>query len=350
MIASTKLQISHEFPAKKDIFSSKSMLIFTSYSCFISVLLRASSTDILPNAKSKQNGITVAGGNGEGSETNQLFFPWGLYVNDDQTVYVADARNNRIVEWKSGAKNGKVVAGGNEYGDGPHQLKYPFDVLIDKESDSLIICDRENNRIVRWPCQNGTRGESIVSNISCRGLAMDGNGSLYVVDQEKHEVRRYQIGDTKGTVVAGGNGQGNCLDQLSTPQYIFVDRDHSLYVSDTGNDRVMKWEEGAKQGIVVAGGQGQGNSLTQLNSPYGVVVDQLSTVYVADFQNHRIMRWPKGAIQGNVIVGENGAGAQPNQLNCPIGLSFGRDGSLFVADYHNHRVQKFNIKSTQCDD
>ena len=89
------------------------------------------------------------------------------------------------------------------------------------------------------------------------GLTMDENGSLYVIDEEKHEVRRYRRGESQGTVVAGGNGNGNRLNQLSNPRYVFVDRDHSVYVSDYGNHRVMKWMEGAKEGIVVAGGQGQ---------------------------------------------------------------------------------------------
>ncbi|CAF1488577.1 unnamed protein product, partial [Rotaria sp. Silwood1] len=302
--------------------------------------LRATSIDIHPNAKWSQNGITVAGGNGEGSKTNQLYCPWGLYVDDDQTIYIADHWNHRIVEWKSGATNGKVVAGGN----GAHQLNRPCDVIIDKESDSLIISDRWNNRVVRWPRGNGIRGETIISNISCFGLTMDDNGFLYVVDIVIHEVRRYKIGDTKGTVVAGGNGKGNRLDQLSNPHYVFVDRDHSVYVSDLDNHRVMKWEEGAKQGIVVASGQGQGNSLTQLNDPEGVVVDQLGTVYVAEWGNHRIMRWSKGATQGSVIIGGNGEGAQSNQLYCPVGLSFDRHGNLYVVDWGNHRVQKFNIE------
>ncbi|CAF1539275.1 unnamed protein product [Rotaria sp. Silwood1] len=105
----------------------------------------------------------------------------------------------------------------------------------------------------------------------------------------------------------------------------------------------MKWMEGAKQGIVVAGGQGAGNDLTQLSSPRGVVVDQLGTVYVADLGNNRIMRWPKGATQGSVIVGGNGSGEQSNQLCGPIGLSFDRHGNLYVVDWGNHRVQKFNI-------
>jgi hypothetical protein len=40
----------------------------------------------------------VAGGNGEGDGINQLSAPSGLYVDDDQTVYVADLSNHRIVE------------------------------------------------------------------------------------------------------------------------------------------------------------------------------------------------------------------------------------------------------------
>ena len=72
---------------------------------------------------------------------------------------------------------------------------------------------------------------------------MDENGSLYIVDCGKVEVRRYGRGESEGTVVAGGNGRGNRLDQLSYPQYVFVDRDHSVYVSEWGNDRVMKWKE-----------------------------------------------------------------------------------------------------------
>ncbi|CAF5099505.1 unnamed protein product [Rotaria sp. Silwood1] len=107
----------------------------------------------------------------------------------------------------------------------------------------------------------------------------------------------------------------------------------------------MKWMGGAKQGIVVAGGQGQGNDLTQLSSPQGVVVDQFGTVYVADGWNNRIMRWPKGATQGSVIVGRNGSGGQSSQLNGPVGLSFDRHGNLYVVDNGNHLVQKFELQS-----
>ena len=266
-----------------------------------------------------------------------------MYIDDDQTIYIADQSNHRIIEWKWNATSGQVVAGGNKEGNEDHQLSYPLDVIVDKERDNLIICDNGNRRVVRWPRRNGTSGETIISNIDCVGLTMDENGSLYIIDQGKHEVRRYRRGESQGTVVAGGNGKGNLLDQLSYPRYVFVDRDHSVYVSEYGNDRVMKWMEGAKEGIVVAGGQGRGNSLRQLSYPKGVVVDHLGTVYVADCGNARIMGWMKGATQGNIIVGGNGRGEQSNQLNYPVGLSFDRHGNLYVVDYRNHRVQKFNI-------
>ncbi|CAF4958055.1 unnamed protein product, partial [Rotaria socialis] len=41
----------------------------------------------------------------------------------------------------------------------------------------------------------------------------------------------------------------------------------------------MKWVEDAKQGIVVAGGQGYGDALTQLASPQGIFVDTFGTLY-----------------------------------------------------------------------
>jgi hypothetical protein len=53
--------------------------------------------NVRPNARWKQNGITVVGGNGHGNIINQLSNPWGLYVDDDQNVYVTDPSNNRMV-------------------------------------------------------------------------------------------------------------------------------------------------------------------------------------------------------------------------------------------------------------
>ncbi|CAF2039971.1 unnamed protein product, partial [Rotaria magnacalcarata] len=210
------------------------------------------------------NGGTIAGGNGRWGGTNQLNYPHGLFVDDDQIVVIADYYNCRIVQWKNGdTTNGQVVAAGGFQGNGLNQLSVSTDVLIDKETDSLIICDAGNNRVVRWSRRSGTtQGEVLIDTIGCFG-------------------RRYKLGDNIGTLVAGGSGQGAELNQLNGPTFLFVDRDHSVYVSDSGNHRVMKWKKGAKEGIVVAGGQGQGKALTQLNSPQGLFVDGLGRLYVA---------------------------------------------------------------------
>ncbi|CAF5056151.1 unnamed protein product, partial [Rotaria socialis] len=93
-------------------------------------------------------------------------------------------------------------------GIGLNQLQYPTDVLIDKETDSLIICDAGNRRVVRWSRRSGTtQGEILIDNIYCFGLAMDDQRNLYVSDVAKHEVRRYQLGEKNYTLVAGGNGK-----------------------------------------------------------------------------------------------------------------------------------------------
>ncbi|CAF3226213.1 unnamed protein product [Rotaria socialis] len=174
---------------------------------------------------------------------------------------------------------------------------------------------------------------------------MDEQRYLYVSDIGKVEVRRYQLGDKNGTLVAGGNGQGDGLSQLNIPTYLFVDREQNVYVSDNNNHRVMKWIKGATEGIVIAGGQGLGSALTQLQYPEGIFVDTLGTLYVADSHNHRVMRWTQGdKKQGAVIVGGNGSGAGANQFNGPRGLSFDRHGNLYVADRDNHRVQRFSIE------
>ena len=293
--------------------------------------------------KWKQNAITVAGGNGEGEKTNQLNQPWGISIDEEETIYIADCSNHRIVAWKKGATSGQIVAGGNGEGSTDQQLNSPGNVIIDKVSDYFIVADNGNSRVVRWPRRNGMKGETIIKDVKCLDLVLHKNEYLYVSDNRMHEVRRWKIGEKEGVIVAGGNGCGNNLNQLNTPQWIYIDRDDTLYVSDLLNHRVMKWTKGAKTGIVVAGGHGEGIGLNQLAGPQGIFVDKLGTLFIADSRNDRIMRWAKDAIEGSIIVGGNNRGDQPNQLSRPIGLLLDKENNIYVADYDNHRIQKFLV-------
>ena len=311
-----------------------------------SLLLTVGNFTLPPNARWSQNGVTVAGGNGYGNAVNQLFRPFGLDIDDDnQSIVIADRWNHRIVEWKIGASNGTVVAGGRGRGDGLDQLYFPTDVLIDKETNNLFIADQANQRLLRWSRREcTTQGEVIVDNIHCWGLAIDHQRYLYVSDDVRNEVRRYTIEGNDGTVVAGGNREGNQLNQLNFPSYLFVDEEQAVYVSDTNNDRVMKWSRGANQGIVVAGGQGEGSALTHLNYPGGLFVNTSGAIYLVDVSNDRLMRWRNGAQRGTIVVGGNGEGNAPNQLNSPIAFSFDSQHNLYVADIYNNRVQRFSIQ------
>ena len=219
-------------------------------------------------------------------------------------------------------------------------------MILDEKKKSLIICDYGNKRVVRWSLENPNgQKEILIENILCWGLMMNENGDLFVSDYENHVVKRWKKGERRkeGMVVAGGNGEGNKLNQLNDPTYIFVDREETVYVSDNWNHRVMKWLKGASEGIVVAGGHGQGNSLNQLNYPQGLLVNEVDDVYVADYGNHRIMCWPWGSKEGRVVVGGNGEGKGSNQLNRPSGLSFDVENNLYVADQLNHRIQRFHV-------
>ncbi|CAF0878391.1 unnamed protein product [Adineta steineri] len=296
------------------------------------------------NTKWKQNAFTIAGGNGQGSESNQLDQPSGIYIdNDDQSIYIADTYNHRIVRWEFGADNGEIVAGGNGRGGEINQFSYPIDVILDKDKKYLIICDYGNGRVVRWSRHDTHNQQILIHNSLCQGLAMDNNGDLYFSDEGRDSVRRFQQGDEKSTVVAGGKGNGNQFNQLNVPLFIFVDKYHSVYVADSMNNRVMKWVENATEGILVAPEQVFDENPSSMPEPMSVVVDHMGNAYVSTGENHHIVRWVPDAIKGVPVVGEKESGRGPTQLGNPEDLSFDRQGNLYVADTGNHRIQKFDI-------
>ena len=91
-------------------------------------------------------------------------------------------------------------------------------------------------------------------------------------------------------MVAGGNGEKNQLNQLTRPTYRFIDEEKAIYVSGSNNHRLVKLNKGLNDGIVVAGRQGSGSALTQLSYLRGLLVDRSGTSHVTDHANHGIIR------------------------------------------------------------
>ena len=298
------------------------------------------------NAQPMGKCVTVAGGHGQGCSDNQLNSPEGLRLVDDETLLIADTGNARIIQWKIGDDKGIVIAGGHGIGNGLNQFKTPTNMLIEKESNSLIICDWGNERLMRWSLlSDTTEGEVLLDNIQCNGIAMDYQGYLYISDTKNHAVIRYRIGEKERTVVAGGNEKGPGLHQFNFPTYLFVDQEQSVYVSDSSNYRVMKWDKDASEGKVVAGGQGRGHGLSQVWYPQGLFVDDASgDLYVTEKTNRRVTRWPKGGgREGTIIVGRHGDRNEANQFAEPRGLVVDRSRNFYVADCQKHRVQGFSL-------
>ncbi|CAF3619872.1 unnamed protein product [Rotaria sp. Silwood1] len=298
---------------------------------------------ICASAKWNPNGTTVIGGKGSGSALDQLYFPSHIIVDRDSNVYITDSFNHRIVKWAPGTSSGQVVAGGNGPGNGTHQLAYPEGFAIDKNG-SLFICDPGNRRVQRW-YNNDDHGTTIMFDTHCWGIVIDDEGLVYISDSvDYHRVITWPDGRT----VAGGNGEGNALNQLSNPYLIFVDHNRSVFVADGGNHRVMKWSAGATEGLIVAGGNGAGHELNQLGEPSSVIVDRMGTLYIGEAFNARITRWFKGSKEGIVIVGGRGEGNHADQITKQCDMAFDRDGNLWVADYFNHRIQFFAIDKSSC--
>ncbi|CAF4368250.1 unnamed protein product, partial [Rotaria magnacalcarata] len=57
--------------------------------------------NISANAKWAKKGVTIAEGHGEGSAMDQLNDLFGLFVDVDQTIIIANCGNARIIQWKN---------------------------------------------------------------------------------------------------------------------------------------------------------------------------------------------------------------------------------------------------------
>ncbi|UJR08959.1 hypothetical protein I4U23_013211 [Adineta vaga] len=156
-----------------------------------------------PNATS---GIVVAGTGISGMDNQHLSFPFGLYLDEVQSyLYVADYGNNRIQRFTLGISlNGTTVAGGNGYGSNDNQLSFPQAICVSKKTGAIYIADTFNNRIARWNA-GATSGATLVGITGMFGTNatfLYGPGSvtlnknetyLYVADLNNNRIQRFTL-------------------------------------------------------------------------------------------------------------------------------------------------------------
>ena len=110
-------------------------------------------------------GITVAGSLAANSATPiYLNFPISIVIDSSDTLYVADAKNNRIQKFFYGNKTGTTVAGQSNgtVGTSASFLNYPNDMAVDSNGNVYAL-DSYNNRAQFWSV-NSTSGITVVGN------------------------------------------------------------------------------------------------------------------------------------------------------------------------------------------
>jgi sugar lactone lactonase YvrE len=149
-------------------------------------------------------GDTVAGGNGQGNAANQLNLYFGrLFLDLNGNIYVADANNNRIQKFSSGstsATNGVTVAGGNGSGTNPNQLNSPTDVYVDGNGN-IFIADAGNNRIQKWTQPTGI---STIPSLTTISIYPNPNSGSFILQSNGSIGKEYTVYDMIGRVMAQG--------------------------------------------------------------------------------------------------------------------------------------------------
>lgn len=144
-------------------------------------------TTLLYNSK---NVITVRAGNGtNGSAENQLSSPWGIFVDIDFNLFVADADNNRIQMFFPNKINGITVAGKGI--PCRLELNFPTDLVVDGNG-FIYISDHRNHRVIRVGSNNYQILAAHRSN-QPYALYLDSIGNLFVSDEKNQRIEKFFI-------------------------------------------------------------------------------------------------------------------------------------------------------------
>lgn len=163
--------------------------------------------------------------------------PAGLALGFDR-LYVSDARNHRISFYDLG---GSFIGDFGRRGAAVGEFNYPTYLWFDGSARQLWVCDSGNFRLQRFD-EDGRSLGSIGENgdrpgylARPRGVALDSEGNVYVVDGAFDAV---QIFDGKGRLLLFAGAEGAEPGQFSLPGGIFIDANDRVFVADTYNGRV----------------------------------------------------------------------------------------------------------------
>lgn len=220
---------------------------------------------------------------------------------------------------------------------------------------------------------SGDGGPALKAGIpAAAGLAMDPAGNLYILETGIARVRKVSAAGVvsavagNGTSGFGGDGGQATSAQLYPGHGLAVDGNGNVYIADSYNQRVRKVDSNgiittvAGSGTVINGigqgtfgGDGGPATAAMLNFPDSVAVDSAGNLYIADSSNYRIRRVDKttgiittvagnGNVPQNKATAGDGGVATQTAIQQPNSVSVDNAGNIYFSSIG--RVQRVNSK------
>ncbi len=339
-----------------------------------------------PPGPSSTNVTTIAGlagdpGFADGVASQARFQnPAGIAAGPDDSIYIADAGNNRIRKLRneldlSGNPQWVVstLAGNGTYGfaDGPAataQFKNPQGVAVDG-AGVVYVADTSNHRIrkialdgaVTTVAGDGTAGfadgaGSQARFNSPRGLAVDSQGNIYVADTGNAAVRFINLGGQVSTLAGDGTiGSSDAPPRFDCPAGVALNGSTVyVYLADKGNHRIRRLDSTGT--VITLAGQERGfadGSPTEARfaEPSGIAIDGAGKILVTDTINSLIRQvdpelaanGAAGAVTTLAGAGERGYADGPGSAATfltPRGIATTSSSALIVADTGNHTLRR----------
>jgi streptogramin lyase len=323
--------------------------------------------------------VTIAGtpfvpgsANGVGAAA-QFFAPYGTAVDSNGNVYVADSNNDTVRKITPGGVvttlAGTPGVAGSADGTGPAaRFNAPVGIAVDGNGN-VYVGDFTNETIRKITPGGvvttlaGTAGVAGTVDAtgtaaqfsSPAGVAVDGSGNVYVVDQTDDTVRKVTpagvvttvagTASTPGTIDGTGTGA-----RFSSPYGIASSQNGTLYVADTDNDTIRMITPAGVVTTIAGTAKSEGSadgtgSAARFKVPVAVAVDGNGNVYVSDYENVTIrMINPAGAVTtlaGKVgITGYVDGTGTAAEFNDPWGVSVDGNDNVYVGDLGNNTIRK----------
>jgi sugar lactone lactonase YvrE len=291
-----------------------------------------------------------------GTATGEFKSNYGVCVNDNNDVYVADTSNNRIQMF---TKDGAFVtswgpSSGVVHGHANGQLYLPYAIAASADG-TVFVADTYNERIQQfsvsgtyvtsWGKAASATGTGPGEFCTAVGIAADRAGFVYVADQYNHRVQKFSSNGTYVSALGTVGVSGTAAGVFYRPYGVCVDLTGNIFVSDLGNNRIQKFTSAMAYATSwgPSSGVASGSGLGQFQLPIGISVDVTGNVYVADNSNCRIQKFNN---DGVYLASWGASGSGNGEFDRPAHCALGVSGEFYVADRYLNRIQKFDVSTT----